>query len=140
MVDLASLVQEANGLGVRLAPRPDRATLVLLSGELGAGKTTFTQALAASLGVTEPITSPTFVLEKVYALSNQVFDRLVHIDAYRLHNGKDLFALGFDALMQDPKNLVVLEWPEQVADGLPAPDVRITLAVIDDTTRTITYG
>lgn len=131
---------EAKALLSRLVPKTAGATLATLSGELGAGKTTFTQGIAETLGVTEPVTSPTFVLEKIYALPpGQPFERLVHIDAYRLEGGTSLTPLGFGDLMTSPNTLVVLEWPERVEDGLPSPDVRITLRVVEDG-RTITYG
>lgn len=119
----------------------ERATLVTLSGELGAGKTTFTQAIAKALGVTESVTSPTFVLEKIYALPPATaFEKLVHIDAYRLKGGSELAALGFDEIMGDTKNLVVLEWPERVADMLPLPTHTITLTPEADGSRTLVYG
>lgn len=124
-----------------LAPREDRATLVTLSGELGAGKTAFSKAVAEALGVEEHVTSPTFVLMKLYPLSSAaLFSQLVHIDAYRMKSGKELEALDFDTLMEDKGNLILLEWPEQVADALPAPDKAITLTVAPDNTRILSYG
>lgn len=123
-----------------LAPRADRATLIALSGELGAGKTAFSKAIAEALGVEEHITSPTFVLMKLYPLRASLFSQLVHIDAYRMKTGKELEALDFDSLMEDPTNLILLEWPEQVADTLPEPDKTITLTVAPDNTRLLTYG
>src|SRR3990167_6998785 len=111
---LDDLAQEAAALAARLMPKEDGATLVTLSGELGAGKTSFTQALARAYGVEEQVTSPTFVLEKIYALPSSAFARLVHIDAYRLKDGSEIAPLGFDELMRDPGTLIVLEWPERV--------------------------
>ncbi len=117
------------------------ATLITLSGELGAGKTTFTQAVAKALGVSESVTSPTFVLEKTYDLpAGGTFRKLVHIDAYRLKLPSELHALGFFSRMEDPSNLILLEWPERVASKLPPATVAITLMVNDDTSRTIIYG
>jgi tRNA threonylcarbamoyladenosine biosynthesis protein TsaE len=96
------------------------AQLVLLEGELGAGKTTFVQALARSLGVKERVTSPTFVIQKTYALpSSQTkhgFKRLVHIDAYRLNSLDDLRMLGWGECVADPHALILLEWPERVRE------------------------
>lgn len=138
--DLEVLTQEAASFAGSLAPRTTGATLVTLSGELGAGKTSFTQGLAAALGVTETVTSPTFVLEKVYALEGQKFSKLVHIDAYRLDTGRALEALGFSELMKEPDTLIVLEWPERVSDTLPPPAHAITLTVPAAGGRTITYA
>lgn len=138
---LDELQAEAASFVSSLAPKQDRATLVTLSGELGAGKTAFTQGLARALGVMEPVTSPTFVLLKVYELPHAaLFQRLVHVDAYRLHGGKELAPLELDSYFQDPLNLVVLEWPEQVIDKLPSPDVAIQLSVAPDNGRIILYG
>ena len=128
-----------------LAPRTGEATLVTLSGELGAGKTAFTKSLARVLGVEEVVSSPTFVLEKIYALPHELgsstskFVRLVHIDAYRLESGKDLAPLGFDELMKDSGNLVLLEWPEKVTDGLPQSARALSFSVGDNDVRTISY-
>ncbi|HEY0011013.1 MAG TPA: tRNA (adenosine(37)-N6)-threonylcarbamoyltransferase complex ATPase subunit type 1 TsaE [Candidatus Paceibacterota bacterium] len=140
---IEALSSEAVSLLDTLTVSDDRATLVTLSGELGAGKTTFTQALAAHLGVSGAVTSPTFVLEKVYPLpedTNRGFARLVHIDAYRLDGGDALATLGWNALLGDSKNLIILEWPERVRDALPAPDCAITLTVLPDTSRAISYA
>ena len=115
----------------------DRATLITLSGELGAGKTTFSQMVGEMLGVSEHMVSPTFVLEKIYDLpSTTEFSKLIHIDAYRLKSGDDLTALGFSELLQDPTNIILLEWPERVIDALPRATVAITLQVHEDGTRT----
>ncbi len=138
---LAELESEAVRFVSTLAPRQRTATLVTLSGELGAGKTAFSKAVAKALGVEETVTSPTFVLEKIYSLGKgKRFKRLVHIDAYRLESGDDLAALGFDELVRDEENLILLEWPEKVADALPGPAVQISLTLHPDDSRTITYG
>ena len=138
---LDQLQTEAEAFAARLAPKAEGATLITLSGELGAGKTAFTKALAKALGIEDHITSPTFVLEKIYLLPEKTaFTRLAHIDAYRLKDGADLAALGFDELMADRETLVMLEWPEQVADALPNADVRITLEALVDNARKITYA
>lgn len=139
IIDLASLRAEATRLLSTLVPGA-KATLITLTGELGAGKTAFTQALATELGIDEPVTSPTFVLEKIYTLSDQRFSRLAHIDAYRLKGGSELAALGFDELMNDSTTLVVLEWPERVADMLPPATVAMTIVVNTDGSRTISYA
>ncbi len=137
---LEALTLEAQNFIHTLSPGK-RATLVTLSGELGAGKTTFTQAVAKALGVTEPVTSPTFVLEKIYSLPpEQSFTKLVHIDAYRLKSGQELAALNFDALMASAENLIVLEWPERVVDMLPEPSVALTITLEPDGSRTLRHG
>ena len=122
-----------------LQPHPEHALLVTLSGELGAGKTSFTQGVARALGIEEPVTSPTFVLQKVYRLSGSAFDQLVHIDAYRLEGETSLVPLGFSEVYADPANLMVIEWPEQVQTQLPRPDHQLHFAVAGEG-RTLTYA
>ena len=117
----------------------DGATVVTLSGDLGAGKTTFTQVVAQSLGVTEDVTSPTFVLEKIYDLEGQQFSRLVHIDAYRLNSAHELEVLGWKELLADRGNLIVLEWPERVEEAIPEYATRIRFDIHGDE-RTISIN
>ena len=139
---LSEFEAEAARFADLLVPAAGGATLITLSGELGAGKTAFTKAVAKTLGVEDIVNSPTFVLEKIYKLgsSTSKFVRLIHIDAYRLEKGSDLAPLGFDELMQDTENLILLEWPEKVADALPIPAVNIALTVQSDGSRIISYG
>jgi tRNA threonylcarbamoyladenosine biosynthesis protein TsaE len=137
---LAELETEAARFVSSLAPG-EQAILVTLSGELGAGKTALTKAVAKAFGVEELVNSPTFVLEKIYLLpAGQPFKHLIHIDAYRLEKGSDLSTLGFDELMRDASNLVLLEWPEKVRDTLPAPAIKISLVAHADGSRIISYG
>lgn len=139
---LSEFETEAARFADSLVPAIGGATLVVLSGELGAGKTAFTKAVAKTLGVEDIVNSPTFVLEKIYLLGGPAskFKRLIHIDAYRLEKGSDLAPLGFDELMQNTSNLILLEWPEKVEDALPVPTVRISLVVQPDGSRIISYA
>lgn len=136
---LPDLQEEAARFVATLTPTT-HATLVTLSGELGAGKTAFIKAAAKALGVEETVNSPTFVLEKIYLLpEGRTFKRLLHIDAYRLEQGSELTSLGFDESMKDPGNLVMLEWPERVRDALPKPAATISFTVNSDTSRSLVY-
>lgn len=118
-----------------------RATLVTLSGNLGAGKTAFVKAVARELGITDSVTSPTFVLERIYKFGHVMteFRQLIHIDAYRLEEGKELGPLNFDEYLKQADNLIMLEWPEKVADTLPEPSTRIAFEILADGTRSIRY-
>jgi tRNA threonylcarbamoyladenosine biosynthesis protein TsaE len=136
---LEVLQEEGSLFAVSLAPHPEHATLVTLSGELGAGKTSFVQGMARTLGITEPITSPTFVLEKVYDLDGQPFSKLVHIDVYRLEGDESLRPLGFTERYADPATLIVLEWPELVEGQLPKPEHHLTFRVVGEG-RELTYA
>lgn len=138
---LAEFEAEAAAFVRGLTPQGGGATLVTLSGELGAGKTAFTKTVARTLGVTEEVTSPTFLIMKSYALKGgAAFRTLVHVDAYRLGSGADLSPLKFDEVLAESDTLVMLEWPERVADILPAPAVRISIESAADGSRKITYA
>lgn len=138
---LEAFTEAAADFAKDLRPRSEGATLITLSGELGAGKTAFVKAAARALGVKEDVTSPTFVLLKSYDLpSGNEFGRLVHIDAYRLESGEQLTPLRFDEYMKDAANLIMLEWPEKLADALPVPAARIGIETLPDSMRRITYG
>ena len=89
----------------------DRAAIVALSGDLGAGKTTLAQAIARELGVKESVISPTFVIMKSYPIVRGPYKQLIHIDAYRLNSETELEKLGWAELAGDPKNLILIEWP-----------------------------
>lgn len=119
---------------------PSSATIIALSGELGAGKTTFAQAVAKALGVKETVNSPTFVIEKVYALDSERWGHLVHIDAYRLKNANELRTLGWDEMAGDPSNLILVEWPEHVEGAIPKDAHRISIEIGEGEERTIYYG
>lgn len=113
------------------------AIIVGLYGDLGSGKTAFTQAVAKCLGVKETVTSPTFIIEKIYNLDNKNFDHLIHIDAYRLKSGDELLHLGWEEIAKNPKNIIVIEWPERVSDILPNNIKKIYFTFVDENTREI---
>lgn len=118
-----------------------RARVLGLRGNLGAGKTAFTQGLGQALGLNDTLTSPTFIIERVYDLpDNQVFKKLVHLDVYRLESPQELAHLGFDDLLADRGNLIVVEWPERVEELLPPDTIYLDFEFIDDHTRDISYA
>lgn len=122
-----------------LKTKKDGATILLLRGDLGSGKTTFTQALARELGVKNPVTSPTFVLMKKYKVNHPNFKQLIHIDAYRLNKGQDLLSLGWGEIASNPDNLIMLEWPERVGDLWNGSEDQINFKFIDENTREIQW-
>lgn len=115
----------------------DKSLLIKLSGNLGAGKTTFTQKFAEALDIKEKITSPTFVLMKIYSINFGQFKKLVHIDAYRLEKPEELLALNFQEILDDTENLILLEWPERVENILPEKNITISFEVIDEESREV---
>ena len=118
----------------------NQALVVGFFGDLGSGKTTFIQALGKCLKIEEAMTSPTFVIEKIYLLnSKSKFNKLIHIDAYRLETAKELLGLGFEEIIKDPKNLILIEWPERVINILPADLIKINLKFISEFEREISF-
>lgn len=96
------------------------ALVVGLSGDLGAGKTAFTKAIAKHLGIKHKITSPTFMIMKKYPISKTSGAKfLFHIDAYRLKNKKELLRLGWKEIINNKEHLVFIEWPENVFGAMP---------------------
>lgn len=133
--------------------KKDRALVVGLFGDLGSGKTAFTQALARQLEVKETVTSPTFVIMKKYEVSsiqypvsntkypilNTQYSTLIHIDAYRLEKEKEILNLNFAEDLADPKNLIIIEWPERIAGALPKDLLRINFEFISENERKIEW-
>ena len=117
----------------------DGALVVGLYGDLGSGKTTFTQAAAKYFGITEDITSPTFVIEKIYPISHAKFSNLVHIDAYRLDSAKELAALDWHRTISNSQNIIFIEWPEKVLEILPANHAKIYFKFITEGEREIEF-
>ncbi len=130
---------EAERIVRELSESPPRAHAAVLAlyGDLGAGKTAFTKGVARALGVQGDVTSPTFVIEKIYALAHPTFARLIHIDAYRLANADELRALGWDDIVRDPGNLIVVEWADRVEELMLADTRRLRFSFVDETTRTL---
>lgn len=113
-----------------------KATVVALSGDLGSGKTAFTKELANILGVPiHEVTSPTFVIEKIYRITHPFFTHLIHIDAYRLEKESELSKLGWADISADPNNLILIEWPEMVEGLIPKDAHKITFEFVDEATR-----
>jgi tRNA threonylcarbamoyladenosine biosynthesis protein TsaE len=117
----------------------DKALVVGLYGDLGSGKTTFTQSVAKIFGIEEDITSPTFVIEKIYDIKHAKFTNLVHIDAYRLESAKELAVLDWERTVGDPKNIIFIEWPEKVLKILPENHAKIYFKFITDSEREIEF-
>lgn len=141
VADLAGFEAFATEFARSLSPKEEGATLITLSGELGAGKTAFTKAVAHALGAEGEVTSPTFTLLKEYELERDCpFTRLIHIDAYRLKGGAELAPLRLPEALSVRSNLVMLEWPEQVADALPAADIALKIEPLTDGSRKISHG
>lgn len=119
----------------------ETAQVLTLTGDLGAGKTAFTKALGLELGVAETITSPTFMVMKLYTVPSHPFIRtLVHMDAYRIEAIDELRVLGVGALFADPYTLLCIEWPERIKEVIPEDAVAFEIHIGEKGERVITYG
>lgn len=116
----------------------ESATVLALHGNLGAGKTTFVQLLAKQLGITETVTSPTFVIMKSYQSNDSDKPALVHIDAYRIENVDEMRVLGFERLLTEKHTIICIEWAERIESLLPQDTKHLTLELSEDV-RTITF-
>ena len=118
---------ETSILGTSLAPVLLPGDVITLSGDLGAGKTTFVQGVASALGVTAPVTSPTFVIIHHYEGRFPV----VHMDVYRLEYIQEVLDLGFEELLQ-PDAVMLVEWGEAVSPLLPRRYLDVEIRRMDD--------
>ncbi len=133
IASLAGTAKLAKELAKKVGERaPSKGAFVLaLSGELGAGKTTFTKSFLKELGVREEVTSPTFILFRPYPLPAGNFQLAYHIDCYRLEDPKELLKLGLKEMLTSSKHIIVIEWAERVKKFLPKATVWLSLEHVD---------
>jgi tRNA threonylcarbamoyladenosine biosynthesis protein TsaE len=127
--------EDTRAIGERLGPVLRAGDLLILTGDLGAGKTTFTQGLGDGLAVRGPVTSPTFVIARVHpSLRNG--PELVHVDAYRLGDAAELDDLDLDTDLDEA--VTVVEWGSGLAEALSSDRLELRLERADDDVRTLT--
>lgn len=124
----------------KLGPAKRRARIVILSGNLGAGKTTFVKAFARRLGVRERVASPTFVFMHEHALPKGSFSRLIHVDCYRIESKREFESIGIRRYLKDPLNLLLMEWGEKAQRWIPKPDKIVRLSHHSPRTRRISIS
>ena len=118
----------------------DEARLICLWGDLGSGKTTFAQGLAAALGVKGVVNSPTFLIMKKYPLGREYRGLdLYHFDCYRIRSAEEVEALGWGEILADEHSVVVVEWPELIAEILPARRIDISFEMVAGNARRIIF-
>lgn len=139
MKRLSKLVSEkelailAKNISRQVKQKKKQATLVFLSGNLGSGKTTFTQKVAKHFGVKERVLSPTFVFMHEHdipelgignkELGRNLFNKLIHLDAYRIETKREFDSIGLKSYLNNPNNLVMIEWAEKISKWLTKPDI-----------------
>ncbi|MDD5031544.1 MAG: tRNA (adenosine(37)-N6)-threonylcarbamoyltransferase complex ATPase subunit type 1 TsaE [Patescibacteria group bacterium] len=151
--------KETSALAKKYAKTLKGGTILGLIGNLGAGKTIFIKGLAKGLGLKKNITSPTFVIMKVYPVKSRparispkekLFDgaylvgkgkikNFVHIDAYRLKEGRDLIAIGAREYLNRPDTLTIIEWADRVKKILPKKTKYVKIGILEGNKRRIKY-
>ena len=130
---LTTSSNETKEIGHKLAEVLPNGSVVLLLGDLGAGKTTLVRGVAEALGITEKITSPTFNIMKLYLKGKKV---LVHIDAYRLEDNNN--DIGLEEFIGTERGLTFIEWPMYISHLLPDDVITINIKNVGDDNREIT--
>jgi tRNA threonylcarbamoyladenosine biosynthesis protein TsaE len=132
--------EETTNWGRQFAARLKAPIVVLLSGELGSGKTTLTKGIVSGLGAAseEEVTSPTFTLVHVYGQSQQrAISKVYHVDLYRIENSHDFETLGMEDVFEQPGVLIV-EWAERFPLKSPWPQIQVRLEHLDGDRRRLT--
>jgi len=135
--------KQTKKLGAILGKNLRGRVLICLSGDLGGGKTTFSQGVAVGLDVTENITSPTFVLLKKYKIPGADKARiknLYHIDCYRLEKPEEILAIGWEEILADARGVILVEWAERIAKYLPRERIDIKFEFVEKNKRKITIS
>lgn len=125
--------------GILKLPARKTATVLGLHGNLGGGKTTFLQGFAKGLKIKEKILSPTFVIQKRFIINDKNFKNFYHIDCYRLKDHKDILELEFKKIVEDPENIIAVEWPGKIKKVLPKGVININFEFIDEKRRGIIF-
>lgn len=129
--------EQTKTIGREYAKQVRDGGLLLLYGDLGAGKTTFTQGFAEGLGIKRHINSPTFLLMRTYEIPKNLDGKFYHLDLYRLDNGEGVDDLGIDEILQNPKNVVVVEWADRLNGRLPVSGIKLYFEYQNNDQRTL---
>lgn len=154
METITNSENETKNLGKKISHQLRGGDILLISGDLGAGKTVFVKGIAKGLGVNAEITSPTFNLMNIYPAEQRSFSplrmtKLVHIDTYRLKDEQELLDIGVEDYLGKPDIICIIEWPEKISEVLKnirqrqtrlgrEKTVTVTIQHLDKTGRKIT--
>ncbi len=110
----------------------NKASIIFLEGDLGTGKTTLVKEILKSLGLSEPVTSPTFTIIEPYLIKDK---KIYHIDLYRIESRKELEVLGIEEYSAENDCLIFIEWPEKAEGFFSEYDLKIRLSHINEFSR-----
>ena len=128
--------EETRELAAKIAAETPNGTVFALDGNLGAGKTVFASGFARGLGITEPVSSPTFTIVQEYPRAEGMF---FHLDLYRIDNPDAALAFGIDEFLYASDAISLVEWPERIDGLFPPGTIRVAIERTDrEETRKIT--
>lgn len=137
---ISKSAEETKKIAEKFVQNLIKPKIITLTGELGAGKTSFVQGFAQGLGIEKRILSPTFVFVRSYPLENKPFKIFHHVDLYRAGNLIDAKTTGIEEILEDKEALVAIEWPEVIDSILPRNTVKIEFKKIGENEREITIS
>ena len=128
--------QQTEEFAAALARQLGPGNVIALHGDLGAGKTVFSRGFARGLGITEPISSPTYTIIQEYKLPDERW--FFHLDLYRIDNYVSALAFGVEEYLENPDAFVILEWPLRIKELLPSHTIHIRIEHVSEDSRRIT--
>ena len=134
---ISKSVEQTLSIGKDFAKTLQGGDIVLLDGDLGAGKTHFTKGVALGLNVDGIVTSPTFTLHNIYQGEKLILN---HFDFYRIEDEEEAEQLGLSEIFYDKNGVCFVEWAQNVSNLLPLNCKKITITIIDNDTREITIN
>lgn len=130
MENITHSTEETKKLATQIAKKIKLGDVIALYGDLGSGKTTFTNFLVKALGIDKRVQSPTFVIARKYRIVN-------HVDLYRLSSEEEVEDIGLKEMMEDKNSITIIEWPEIAERLLPKDSLRIYFEYVDEQSRKI---
>ncbi len=130
--------KETEAFAASLARELPPGSVIALHGNLGAGKTVFSRGFARGLGITEPISSPTYTIIQEYKLPDSRW--FFHLDLYRIDNYVSALAFGVEEYLENPDAYVILEWPLRIKEILPDNTINIHIEHLTEDSRRITVA
>lgn len=124
-------------IGKDLISNSQKGRIVCLYGDLGSGKTVFSQGLAKSFGISDLVPSPTFIIVRHYSIPVKVGFTFFHIDLYRLENMQEIANLGLSEIFSNPNNFIAVEWAEKLDKLLSKQRIDVKFTILDGSRRKI---
>lgn len=128
---IAKSIKDTDKIASEFAQKIKKGDIVLLAGDLGAGKTTFVQHIFSHLGVKEVVNSPTFAVLKTYTANDCI---LHHFDTYRITT-EEAIECGFDEILTDKESIIFIEWADKIKELIPAKHIAVNIKIVDNGQR-----